>query len=130
MVIEARERCYFKAEGENLLLSPGDETPVEPADVRPNPHDVAVALEGLRQSPGSNCARCILAGRACAHSLPIGLRWSVPGHRIPASTSSPARAALESNPPRRWRRWVRQPSLAAHRCPTFHSTRPRSRLPG
>ncbi|MGH3897218.1 MAG: NAD(P)/FAD-dependent oxidoreductase [Pseudonocardiaceae bacterium] len=45
MVIEARERCYFKAEGDNLLLSPGDETPVEPGDVRPDPLDVAAALE-------------------------------------------------------------------------------------
>jgi D-arginine dehydrogenase len=35
MVVEARERCYFKAEGNNLLLSPGDETTVEPGDVRP-----------------------------------------------------------------------------------------------
>ncbi|MGH3887614.1 MAG: NAD(P)/FAD-dependent oxidoreductase [Pseudonocardiaceae bacterium] len=47
MVIEARERCYFKAEGHNLLLSPGDETPVEPGDVRPDPLDVAVALERI-----------------------------------------------------------------------------------
>ena len=45
MVIEARERCYFKVEGQNLLLSPGDETPVEPGDVWPDPLDVAVALE-------------------------------------------------------------------------------------
>lgn len=44
MVIEARERCYFKTERENLLLSPGDETPVEPGDPRPDPLDVTVAL--------------------------------------------------------------------------------------
>ena len=44
MVVEAAERCYFKAEGEHLLLSPGDETPVEPGDARPDPEDVARAL--------------------------------------------------------------------------------------
>ncbi len=52
MVVEARERCYFKAEGENLLLSPGDETPVEPGDVRPDPLDVAVALERVEAVTG------------------------------------------------------------------------------
>jgi D-arginine dehydrogenase len=45
MVVEATERCYFKAEGNHLLLSPGDETPVEPGDARPAPEDVAQALE-------------------------------------------------------------------------------------
>lgn len=45
MVVEAAERCYFKAEGEHLLLSPGDETAVEPGDARPDPEDVARALE-------------------------------------------------------------------------------------
>jgi len=45
MVVEARERWYFKPEGPNLLLSPGDETPVEPGDARPDPIDVAGALQ-------------------------------------------------------------------------------------
>ncbi|MGH7749984.1 MAG: NAD(P)/FAD-dependent oxidoreductase, partial [Candidatus Dormibacteria bacterium] len=52
MVMEARERCYFKAEGEHLLLSPGDETPVEPGDVRPDPLDVALALERVEAVTG------------------------------------------------------------------------------
>lgn len=52
MVIEAQERWYFKAEGENLLLSPGDETPVEPGDVRPDPLDVAAALERVEAATG------------------------------------------------------------------------------
>ncbi|HEX2301483.1 MAG TPA: FAD-dependent oxidoreductase [Pseudonocardiaceae bacterium] len=52
MVIEAQERCYFKAEGDNLLLSPGDEMPVEPGDVRPDPLDVAVALERVEAVTG------------------------------------------------------------------------------
>jgi D-arginine dehydrogenase len=52
MVVEARERCYFRAEGNNLLLSPGDETPVEPGDVRPDPLDVALALERVEAITG------------------------------------------------------------------------------
>lgn len=49
MVVEAAERCYFKAEGEHLLLSPGDETTVDPGDVRPDPEDVARALEQVEE---------------------------------------------------------------------------------
>ncbi|MGH3935332.1 MAG: NAD(P)/FAD-dependent oxidoreductase [Pseudonocardiaceae bacterium] len=52
MVIEARERCYFKAEGDHLLLSPGDETPAEPGDARPHPLDVAVAMERVEAVTG------------------------------------------------------------------------------
>lgn len=66
MVIEARERCYFKAEGNNLLLSPGDETPVEPGDVRPDPLDVAVALERVEAVTG--------LGLRSVHSAWAGLR--------------------------------------------------------
>ncbi len=52
MVVEARERWYFKAEGNNVLLSPGDETPAEPGDVRPDPLDVALALERVEAVTG------------------------------------------------------------------------------
>jgi D-arginine dehydrogenase len=45
MVIEAGERFYFKSEGEDLLVSPGDESPSEPRDARPDELDVAIALE-------------------------------------------------------------------------------------
>jgi D-arginine dehydrogenase len=53
MVVEAREGCYFRAaQGANLLLSPSDETPVEPGDVRPDPRDVALALERVEALTG------------------------------------------------------------------------------
>jgi len=49
MVCEAAEEFYFKAEttaaGPALLCSPGDATPVEPHDARPDELDVALALE-------------------------------------------------------------------------------------
>jgi D-arginine dehydrogenase len=52
MVVEARERYYFKPEGVHLLLSPGDETPVEPGDARPDPIDVATALQRVEAVTG------------------------------------------------------------------------------
>lgn len=52
MVVEMRERCYFKAEGNNLLLSPGDETPAPPGDARPQPLDVALGLERVEAVTG------------------------------------------------------------------------------
>lgn len=45
MVIDAAERFYFKAEGDDLLVSPSEETPDVPGDARPDPLDVATALE-------------------------------------------------------------------------------------
>ncbi|MGD9991004.1 NAD(P)/FAD-dependent oxidoreductase [Pseudonocardia sp.] len=45
MVTEVGERFYFKTESGGLLASPGDETPSEPVDARPDALDVALALE-------------------------------------------------------------------------------------
>jgi D-arginine dehydrogenase len=45
MVVDTPERFYFKQEGDGLLVSPADETPVEPHDARPDELDVAAALE-------------------------------------------------------------------------------------
>ncbi|HXV92201.1 MAG TPA: FAD-dependent oxidoreductase [Pseudonocardia sp.] len=52
MVVEADERFYFKAEPGQLLVSPGDETPVEPGDARPDELDVALALERVEAVTG------------------------------------------------------------------------------
>jgi D-arginine dehydrogenase len=52
MVREAAERFYFKPEGDGLLVSPADETPVEPHDVRPDELDVATALERVEAVTG------------------------------------------------------------------------------
>ena len=45
MVCEASDTFYFKAEHDDLLLSPGDETPAPPGDARPDELDVALGLE-------------------------------------------------------------------------------------
>jgi D-arginine dehydrogenase len=49
MVCDALDRWYFKADGPNLLVSPADETPVEPGDARPQDVDVALALERVEE---------------------------------------------------------------------------------
>jgi D-arginine dehydrogenase len=52
MVVDVPERFYFKQEGDGLLVSPADETPVEPHDVRPDERDVAAALERAEEVTG------------------------------------------------------------------------------
>lgn len=80
MVIEAPEHCYFKPEGPHLLLSPCDETPVEPGDVRPDPLDVASALERVEAVTG--------LGLRSVHSSWSGLRSFV-ADRAPVIGSWP-----------------------------------------
>ncbi|MDQ3763798.1 MAG: FAD-binding oxidoreductase [Actinomycetota bacterium] len=80
MVVEAAERCYFKAEGEHLLLSPCDETPVEPGDARPAPEDVARALERVE--------RLTALGLRSVQSVWAGLRSFV-ADRAPVVGSRP-----------------------------------------
>lgn len=45
MVIDADETFYMKPDAGLLLLSPADETPVEPGDVQPDEWDIAVAVD-------------------------------------------------------------------------------------
>jgi D-arginine dehydrogenase len=71
MVVEARERFYFKPEGANLLLSPGDETPAEPGNVQPDPLDVATALQRVEAVTGLGLTGL---GLRSAQSSRAGLR--------------------------------------------------------
>ncbi len=80
MVIEANESCYFKPESEHLLLSPGDETPVEPGDARADPLDVARALERVERLTG--------LGMRSVQSSWAGLRSFVPD-RLPVVGARP-----------------------------------------
>ncbi|MGH7093384.1 MAG: NAD(P)/FAD-dependent oxidoreductase, partial [Stellaceae bacterium] len=50
MVIDAEETGYFKPEAGKLLVSPADETPVEPCDVQPEEIDVAIAVDRLMRA--------------------------------------------------------------------------------
>lgn len=52
MVVDPLERFYFKQEGDGLLVSPADETPVDPHDARPDELDVATALERVEAATG------------------------------------------------------------------------------
>ena len=51
LVYALGDRFYFKPEpGENLLCSPVDETPSEPCDARPEPIDIARAIEAINEA--------------------------------------------------------------------------------
>jgi D-arginine dehydrogenase len=73
MVVDARERFYFKPEGDGLLVSPADETPVEPHDVRPDELDVAAGLERVEAVTG--------LGLRSVRTAWAGLRSFVPDRR-------------------------------------------------
>ena len=48
LVSDVEESFYLKPERGQVLVSPADETPVEPGDVRPEPEDVASGLDAAR----------------------------------------------------------------------------------
>ena len=48
---------YFTAESGGILLSPADETPVEPHDVQPEEEDVAVAIDRFESVTGTAVTR-------------------------------------------------------------------------
>ncbi|NUB08058.1 FAD-binding oxidoreductase [Azospirillum sp. Vi22] len=50
MTIDVDEQFYMKPESGRLLLSPADETPVEPCDVQPEELDIAVAIDRMEQA--------------------------------------------------------------------------------
>jgi D-arginine dehydrogenase len=47
MILDVDERYYFRPEGDRLLGSPGDETPMDPCDVRHDEVDVAIGIERI-----------------------------------------------------------------------------------
>lgn len=50
LTIDIEESYYFKPDAGLLLLSPADETPVEPGDVQPEDLDVAIAVDRLERA--------------------------------------------------------------------------------
>jgi len=105
MVIDAAERFYAKPEGDCLLLSPSDETPVEPGDARPDELDVALALERAEEALhlGLRSVRTAWAGLrtfAPDRDPVVGARPEHPGFHFFAGQggsgieSAPALAAL------------------------------------
>ncbi len=49
LVIHVAESYYFKPDAGKILISPADETPMEPCDVQPDEFDVAVAVDRYEQ---------------------------------------------------------------------------------
>jgi D-arginine dehydrogenase len=50
MTLDVGETFYFKPDAGRLLVSPADETPMEPCDVQPDELDVAIAIDRLMQA--------------------------------------------------------------------------------
>ncbi len=73
MVCEVDEQFYYKVEGDDLLLSLAEETPVEPGDARPDELDVALALERVEEATG--------LGLRSIRTSWAGLRSFVPDRR-------------------------------------------------
>jgi D-arginine dehydrogenase len=49
MTLDVGESFYFKPDAGRLLVSPADETPIEPCDVQPEDIDIAEAMDRLEQ---------------------------------------------------------------------------------
>lgn len=49
LVIDVAEQFYFKPDAGDLLVSPADETPVQPCDAQPDEFDIAVAIDRIEQ---------------------------------------------------------------------------------
>ena len=57
MTIDIDEQFYFKPDAGLLLLSPADETPMQPCDVQPAELDVAVAIDRVQQATSMQVRR-------------------------------------------------------------------------
>ncbi len=57
LIVDIDERFYFKADAGKILLSPADETPVQPHDAYPEDIDVAIAVERFEQATTINVPR-------------------------------------------------------------------------
>ena len=72
LVLHVGERFYFKPEAGKLLISPGDETPIDPCDVQPDDMDVAIGVDRVEQVT-------TLSIRRVTHRW-AGLRTFAPDH--------------------------------------------------
>lgn len=50
VIVDADDQFYFKVEAGKLLLSPADETPVDPCDVQPEELDLAIGVDRLQRA--------------------------------------------------------------------------------
>jgi len=57
LTVDIEESYYFKPDAGLLLVSPADETPVEPCDAQPEELDVAIAIDRLEKATRATVAR-------------------------------------------------------------------------
>lgn len=105
MVVDVAERFYVKPETDTVLVSPADETPVDPGDARPDEIDVALALDRVAEATtlGLRSVRTAWAGLRSfvADRGPVAGAWPehpgfwfFAGHGGSGIESAPALAAL------------------------------------
>ncbi len=58
-VIDVDEQFYFKPEAGKLLISPADETPVDPGDAQPDELDIAIAVDRIETALAIEVKRVI-----------------------------------------------------------------------
>jgi D-arginine dehydrogenase len=83
-VADCAERYYFKAEHDQVMVSPADEVPDQPRDAKPEEIDIARALEIINEHTtlGLRSVRSSWAGLRCFagdRSPVVGCRRSEPG---------------------------------------------------
>jgi D-arginine dehydrogenase len=83
-VIDVDEQFYFKPESGGLLVSPGDETAVDPSDVQPEELDVAIAVDRFERVTGHPVRRIArrwagLRSFVADHDPVIGAAPDAPG---------------------------------------------------
>ena len=54
LTADIEHRWYLKPDGTQLLCSPGDETPSEPCDARPEEIDIAIAIDRINEATTLN----------------------------------------------------------------------------
>ena len=59
LTLDIDEKFYFKPDGGNILITPGDETPMEPMDAYPEEIDIALGVERFQQAVGIKVNRVL-----------------------------------------------------------------------
>jgi D-arginine dehydrogenase len=100
MVIEAGERFYFKSEGDDLMVSAADETPVAACDARPDDLDVALAMERVEAvtALGLRSVRTSWAGLRSFVPDRAPVIGSLPEHPGFAFVAGQGGSGIESSP--------------------------------
>ncbi|GAA2995606.1 Glycine/D-amino acid oxidase (deaminating) [Actinokineospora diospyrosa] len=82
LVADVEDTFYFRPEGPGVLVSPADETPVEPGDAKPDDLDIALALDRVNEATtlGLRSVRTAWAGLRTFAADREPVVGELPGH--------------------------------------------------